>query len=357
MPFPENKNLTVRYSSGSGENQTDYTDCVSFIPVLNQPLSSNRYYIIEAHGRHTGDAYASSSEDDKGTCCCFTFVKDLKHRELDPDDVNQQIEITTLESCMGPIGYVARSVAQDGYPPRFLARKGWSVYASNPRHYQLGEAQGVDDSLRAHLQQFDFPLSGKSSETLVVGKWYSPFMFVKEEEKLKHQMKRSMFYEITLEQQWKQIYQCENNLDNHNFVAVDVSVQREAALLFGREALHNQTNVTEGVIWFSTVNGAAAGGVSSKVRLSSAVVERMRWEQERVGWVGGKEKQVRVDRVEEFQGGKNGWKKYSCYVLVERSVFKRMDGSLLLTYEFRRMPIKFEANGNEHEILGPTSCI
>ncbi|KAJ4960869.1 hypothetical protein NE237_020779 [Protea cynaroides] len=325
MPFPQNKNLTVR--------DDDDTDEVYFIPVLNQPLSANRYYVIKARGPHRGEAYASSSEDDKATCCCFNYVKDLKPRELDPDDVNQQIEITTWKSSSG---YVAKSVAQDGYPPRFLARKGWQVYASTPRHYQLGKAQGVNDTLRASLPQFEFPLSNKSSETVVVGKWYSPFMFVKEEERLKDQMKKSMYYEITLEQQWKQVYECENNLNDHNFVVVDVFVEREEALLYGTEALHNDTQVMNGVIWFSTVNGATAGGkLSSRVGLSSAVVERMRWEQERMGWVGGKEKQVRVERVEEFQGGKNGWKKYGCYVLVERFVFKRMDGSLLLTYEFR----------------------
>ncbi|KAJ4961970.1 hypothetical protein NE237_021880 [Protea cynaroides] len=336
MPFPQDKNLTVSYSTGSQEHRQNYKDHVYFIPVLNEPLSSNRYYVIKARGRHTGEAFASSSGDDEATCCCFNFVTDLKPRELDHEDVYQQIEIAVWESCLGSSGYVARSVAQDGIPPRFLARKGWKVYASTPRHYQLSEAQGVNTSLRARLPRFEFPLSSnKSSETMVVGKWDSPFMFIKEEEKLKDQMKRSMFYEITLQQQWKQIYECENHLNDHNFVVVDVSVQREVALLSGAEALHNHTNVTEGVIWFSTVNGAAAGGESSRVGLSSAVVKRMRWEQERVGWVGGKENQVRVERVEEFQGGKNGWKKYGCYVLVERFVFKRMDGSLLLTYEYR----------------------
>ncbi|XP_042500088.1 uncharacterized protein LOC122078250 isoform X1 [Macadamia integrifolia] len=341
MPFPQNKILTVEYSTTSGHNPTTgtqnhvrYTDDVYFIPALNQPLSSNRYYVIKAHGRHKGEAYATSNEEE--TCCCFNTIKEMKPRELDHKDVYQQIEVIALEmTCCGPSGYVARSVAQDGVPPRFLARKGWKVYTSTPRHYQLCEAQGINYSLRARLPQFDFPLSTKSSEIMVVGKWYSPFMFINEEGKLKDQMKRSMFYEITLEQQWKQIYEGENNLNDHNnFVAVDVSVQREVALLFGNEALHNHTQVTEGVIWFSTVNGEGRGG-ESKVGLSSAVMERMRWEQERVGWVGGNEKQVRIERVEEFEGGKDGWKKYGCYVLVERFVFKRMDGSLLLTYEFR----------------------
>ncbi|RDX84454.1 hypothetical protein CR513_34495, partial [Mucuna pruriens] len=36
LPFPQNKNLTINYSSDGEEDL--------FVPVLNQPLSSNRYY-------------------------------------------------------------------------------------------------------------------------------------------------------------------------------------------------------------------------------------------------------------------------------------------------------------------------
>jgi hypothetical protein len=41
-----------------------------------------------------------------------------------------------------------------------------------------------------------------------------------------------------------------------------------------------------------------------------------------------------VKRVEEF-GGDGGWKKFGCYVLVERFVLRRMDGSLVLTNDFK----------------------
>ena len=57
FPFPQNKNLTVRHSTKGGENQyTSYYE-VLFIPVLNQPLSLNRYYVIKRNGRHKGYAY------------------------------------------------------------------------------------------------------------------------------------------------------------------------------------------------------------------------------------------------------------------------------------------------------------
>ena len=68
--------------------------------------------------------------------------------------------------------------------------------------------------------------------------------------------------------------------------------------------------------------------------LSLEVFERMKWEQERAGWVGGNERHVAVKRVEEF-GGIGGWKKFGCYVLVERFVLKRLHGSLVLNYDFK----------------------
>ena len=50
LPFPQNKNLSITYTSG--EN-TIY-DKIIFIPVLNQPLSSNCYYVIRRQGKHQG---------------------------------------------------------------------------------------------------------------------------------------------------------------------------------------------------------------------------------------------------------------------------------------------------------------
>lgn len=50
-PFPQNEDLTVGYGSDD--------DPVAFIPVLDQPLSSNRYHVIHRRGRHKGYIYAS----------------------------------------------------------------------------------------------------------------------------------------------------------------------------------------------------------------------------------------------------------------------------------------------------------
>ena len=58
LPFPQNKNLVLRYTAIVGDypslqRRTSYYE-ILFIPVLNQPLSSNRYYAIRPQGRHKG---------------------------------------------------------------------------------------------------------------------------------------------------------------------------------------------------------------------------------------------------------------------------------------------------------------
>lgn len=60
LPFPQNKNLRTYYTTNSGagpgqhsQTQYHYTRVV-FIPVLDQPLSSNQYYAIQQRGRHKG---------------------------------------------------------------------------------------------------------------------------------------------------------------------------------------------------------------------------------------------------------------------------------------------------------------
>ncbi|KAI5352986.1 hypothetical protein L3X38_005878 [Prunus dulcis] len=180
-----------------------------------------------------------------------------------------------------------------------------------PRHYRLGEASGLNSSLRARLPGFDFPLSHDCSEAVFVdlskdGKRFSIALM----KMLREKIKVAVF--------------------------VDAFVQREVAFVGGSEAIWDARNVSgEGFMLFKSfdrVRGETGVGLSMKV------VERMKWEQERVGWVGGNERRVRVERVEEFGGTGGRWKRFGCYVLVERFVLKRMsmNGSLaLLTYDFK----------------------
>ncbi|KAI6686264.1 hypothetical protein NL676_032177 [Syzygium grande] len=58
-------------------------------------------------------------------------------------------------------------------------------------------------------------------------------------------------------------------------IIVDVLVREEAITVFGEEAAEG--NVSDGVMWFRNKRGA--------IGLSMVIVERMRWEEERVGWV------------------------------------------------------------------------
>jgi hypothetical protein len=82
---------------------------------------------------------------------------------------------------------------------------------------------------------------------------------------------------------------------------------------------------------------AAAAAKTATVGLDMVLWERMRWELERGGWVAprnGNGDEERIERVEKHDG-LGQWHKFGCYLLMERFVLKRMDGSLALTCEFR----------------------
>ncbi|KAL4375425.1 hypothetical protein AHAS_Ahas05G0280500 [Arachis hypogaea] len=234
LPFPQDKNLTVTYIESHGEDVTIDLDKVIFIPVLNQSLSSNRYYVIRRKGKHQGEACTSSKQEDMKNCLFCKCVKDVKPRPLDPFNEYQQFEIIKTR-C----GFYAKPVAEDAFPPLFLRRK------------------------------------------MVIGKWYCPFMFVKEGMKLKDQMKGSVFYEMTLEQRWEKIFSKKNSSigsEGRNEVFVDVVVETELAMVDGKQAFWDEGNVDDGVLWFKSLDNVG-GGVS--VGLSLVIVERMKWEQER----------------------------------------------------------------------------
>ncbi|KAF8041284.1 hypothetical protein BT93_A0027 [Corymbia citriodora subsp. variegata] len=322
FPFPQNKDLTVRHSDG--ENTSSYE--VFMIPVIGQPLSSNQYYVIQRRGKHKGEAHANSTEEDKGTCLCFQYVRDKKPSPSNPDDIYQQFVIFRRES-FGFGGFHAKSVAPDGYPPEFLRRKGWSLHGKTPKNFFLDDdAPGVNDSQRSKLPSLDFSIDRKSSDPVVVGKWYCPFMFIKDGV-VGDQIKTSAFYKMALQQRWEQVHACDNPANGGNAVEVDAVVQKEAIRVFGEEA--GEGNVSDGVMWFRS----RIGGIG----LSMAIVEGMRWEEERVGWMKEGEERGRVNRVEEFikrGSSEEGWKRFGCYALVESFVLKRMDGTLVLAYDF-----------------------
>ncbi|XP_008811193.1 uncharacterized protein LOC103722416 [Phoenix dactylifera] len=321
LPFPQNRILTIEYTQSNGETTSTYTEVVIFVPVMDQPLSSNRYYVILVKGKHKGKALTCSKEEDKTTCCFCRCVKDVKPKPFDHRNIYQQMEIVGKKGS-----FTAKSVASDGYPPWLLRRKYWKVYASKPNNYSLSEASGRNKSVHARPPELHFPISAMNSPKMAVGKWYIPFVFVKENGSFEEQMKLSMFYEMTLEQYWEEAYTCENSYGERKVVEVNSGVRPEIVLLNGKEAKQDVERGVDGVLWFKPLDSMEEG-----IGLSSAIWERMRWEENRGGWVAGEEK---VERVEEY-GGVNGWRKFSCYVLVERFALKRMDGSLPLIFDFR----------------------
>ncbi|AEE29024.1 hypothetical protein (DUF1262) [Arabidopsis thaliana] len=326
LPFPQNVKLNAAYTSGGGEHQTTHLTPVVFIPVLDQPLSSNLYYVLQRRGKHTGKASASATEEERvSSCFCFSYIPDAKPQEADPYDIYQQFEIHQRRSSSRY--YSATSVASDGVPPNYLKRKDWWVSYSTSHDFGLrDDAKGINTKLRLDSELTSL---GKSIE---IGKWYVPFIFVMEGD-VKDQMNKSTFYSVTLQQRWEEVFFCENIGNEHFEVVVDVDVETESVKLEGQE-----TNLREdsgdGVVWFSVLRDEKD---DKKIGLGSVVVERMKWEEERFGWLNEAGERSNIKRSERFEGGSSHWKSYRCYVLIESFELTRMDGSLVLTYEFRHV--------------------
>ncbi|KAH6820986.1 hypothetical protein C2S53_010587 [Perilla frutescens var. hirtella] len=311
LPFPQDKELTLTYTRGSGHSTQVSLDPLFFIPVLNHPL----------------EAFTCSRiDEDKATSCFCRCIKDEKPRPLDPNNIYQQFEIVPYDFlCSGGEGYFfARSVASDGFTPYFLGRMGWTIFSQTPKHFNLRPALGLDSRLRARL-----PRLGMVS-VITVGRWYAPFIFVKEGT-LRDQVERSMYYEVTLEQRWDRIYSCRRNDPGImiNSVVIDTALEKERVFVGGSKASWDERSAVDGVVWFDVDGGGGAG-------LRVELVQRMKWEEERGGWIGGgrEDRDVRIHRVEEFQKKGGDWNEFGCYVLVETFNFRRMDGSLLMSYDF-----------------------
>ncbi|KAL1202376.1 hypothetical protein V5N11_008981 [Cardamine amara subsp. amara] len=299
LPFPQNAKLTVSYSITVNNVTTAYRDPVVFIPVLDQPLSSNRYYAIKRSGKHSGEASANAKEEDRVPCCfCFSYVPEAKPQQADPYDIYQQFEIHQPKSLSR--NYFATSVAPDGVPPEFLKRKYWTVEYSTSEDYGLSDdAKGINTKLRSELPS-------DLNTNVVVGKC------------------------MVLVQRWEEVYSCDNTYNEKTReVVVNVEVEPEVVKLEGQGIGEKITSVDEnGVFWFEVAD--------KKIGLRSVVIERMKLEEERFGWKRQPQRAM-VKKSERFDGGGSNWKSYRCYVLVESFVLRRMDESLVLTFEFRHV--------------------
>ncbi|CAK9326768.1 unnamed protein product [Citrullus colocynthis] len=336
-PFPQDRILTIVHRSSQYE-ETKSTK-VWLLPVLDRPLSSNRYYLIKARGKHKGKAYKCSREDEITTCCFGDVLSDKKPSSFNFKDIYQQFQIHRYHGG----GFFAQSVAPDGIPPKFLRTKGWKLRSSSSSslHLPFEEALGLDLSRRELLPDFNFPIFTTRSPPVVVGKWFCPFVFVRENSiSIRTQMKRSPIYSLTLEQCWEEMFSCESpNKETSSVVTVTIDVAREVMLVAGREAKREGGDEhRKGFVWFKVSNGLDGGMKAMGVGLNIALVEKMRWVQEAGGWFGGidngGEKVVRVEKVEEITS-ENGWRRFSLYMLVESFVLRRSNGGLVWKYNFR----------------------
>ncbi|TKY50080.1 hypothetical protein E2542_SST27534 [Spatholobus suberectus] len=327
LPFPQDKIFSITHAS---EYQQISNTKVWFLPVPDHPLSSNRYYVIRAKGRHKGKAYKCSREGDIVTCCFTDMLNDKRPKPFNLKDLYQIFKIHSHQSG----GFFARSITPDGIPPSFLRKKGWRIRISGSyRSCRLSEALGVDAPLREQLPDFNFPISRKRSPPVTVGKWYCPFIFVRDGTRVKHQMKRCMYYSMTLEQRWEEVYSCgSDESEGNDVVVVNVCVEREVVLVSGMEATRNATTDANGFFWYRAYD--SYNRRRANVGLSSAIVEHMRWVQEAGGWAHGHGRE-RMVRVREEARSQSEWLRFGCYVLIESFCLRTLDGKLVLRYDFR----------------------
>ena len=268
-------------------------------------------------------AYTSAREKDRTPSCFWgSYIPCKNPKELDPHNIDQQFQVFKKRDG----SFFARSPGPYSFPPS-LFRSGWRMHAST-KSLTIGEARGLNSTLRSLLPDFNFPLSQERSFPLEIGKWICPFMFVREGTP-KEQVEITMFYELKLEQRWEKIFTCERGEDESNTVTLNVAVPTELVKISSMDTLRERDEAN-GVMWFETTGEM---GLQIRVGLSLVIIERMMWEQERVGWVGGDEKQVTVESMKKHKRS-GSWKKFGCYVLVEQYVLKRSNGSIVLTYDF-----------------------
>jgi hypothetical protein len=323
LPFPQNRVVTVS-DPALGKYADAYADAVVFVPVPGAPPSSNRYYAVLAAGKHRGLVRACSREDDAATHCFCRCVRDAKPRPFDPADVYQQMEIVPNRG-----GFTARSVAADGLPYFLYRSKRWLAYASRPKHFDLAEALGLNDPLRSRSLTTPPPATATATATaataVAVGRWYTPFFYIKEDGvPLKAQMDRSTFYEIVLEQRWEEAMGGEAS----KRVLVGGSVEGKQEAVGAAASARTGGGSGDGYVWFSSATTTWPAG--QRVGVHASLWEKMVWEEQRGGWVSDEEVDGGGVRKRVAGGGGAG----SRSVLVERFAVKRLDGSVVVAFDF-----------------------
>ncbi|KAJ8420777.1 hypothetical protein Cgig2_006623 [Carnegiea gigantea] len=155
-------------------------------------------------------------------------------------------------------------------------------------------------------------------------------------------MKKSLFYEITLEQYWEEIFSKENEGGGEGeAIVVDTMVKTEEAQVYGMEPVI-EVNLVLGFLCFMASNDGGGGPSASstnaklgrrvRLALSLVVFEAMRGIQIERGWMENQEVDVRVERIEEVRRRRRGNR-------VEE------DWLLCVDRELLGMLIRYSANG------------
>ncbi|KAF8735248.1 hypothetical protein HU200_014499 [Digitaria exilis] len=290
--------LKVRYTVNNGQNsRMTREEAIVFVPVPDQPLASNRYYAVIAKGKRKGLVRACSRDEDMATCCFCRCINDVEPRPFHPADIYQQLEIVPAPAGMVH-GEGRRPRRLPVVDPRPQVLEGVRVRI---QEIQPGEAPGLDAVLRSSQLAV-------ADTAAAVRKSYSPFFLVKEAGVApREQMERSAFYEVTLEQRWEPVHQHGggSKLGSRKALVGGVVEAEQESLMNSRQG--------DGYVWFKA---AATGQV---VGVCTSMWERMLWEQYRGGW---------VDEEEDAGKVAGGW------VLVERFVVKRLDGRVVVAFEF-----------------------
>ncbi|CAK9316810.1 unnamed protein product [Citrullus colocynthis] len=160
------------------------------------------------------------------------------------------------------MSFVSKSMAPDGVPQYFLSHQGWTADTKTLENFDATPALGVDVAVRARLPKLD------SKDPMMVGKWYCPFIFIRDGE-VGAQMRDSVHYQMTLQQIGMRYLNAKIKMATTMWRWMFVLRGRRGALLAAERVV-----VSDGFMWFCA---------SSEVGLSMAVVERVKWEEERVG--------------------------------------------------------------------------
>lgn len=142
-----------------------------------------------------------SSEEDSETrylCCCMSYKYRFQPKPFDPNKCQQT---KLVKSDQGNCYFSADIPRAHLWEDTGVIPTSWSHKLNE------SEGQGLCESLRNKLPEFGFTIETKSSDHVIVGRWYVPFIFVKEfGMSYKEQMKSSVYYKMSLEQRWGSVF-------------------------------------------------------------------------------------------------------------------------------------------------------